>query len=134
MTQRTAAGSHGGYHIVQDVGDNFAFYAHLKTGNITVKPSDDPTTDQQIAALGNTGNTDAPHLHSHLIHGPNPLASNGLPFVIDKFPPDQRLVWRKGSETLFTGQFAPLQPRFAARDQSEASPLVLDIMNYAVGQ
>jgi hypothetical protein len=39
-----------------------------------------------------------------------------------------------GLDKLFTGQTAPLQPGFAARDQSEVSPLVLDVMNYAVGQ
>jgi hypothetical protein len=66
--------------------------------------------------------------------GPDPLASNGLPFVIDKFRLDQRVLSQSALDTLFTGQPAPLQPGFAAREQSEVSPLVLDIMNYAVGQ
>jgi hypothetical protein len=126
---------YGGNHIVQDIGNgNFAFYAHLKTGSVAVKPGDDLKSGQQIAALGNTGNTDAPHLHFHLMDGPDPLASNGLPFVIDKFRLDQRVLSQSALDTLFTGQPAPLQPGFAAREQSEVSPLVLDIMNYAVGQ
>ncbi|MCV7225692.1 M23 family metallopeptidase [Mycolicibacterium komossense] len=126
---------YGGNYIVQDIGDgNFAFYAHLKTASITVKPGDGLKTGQQIATLGNTGNTDAPHLHFHLMDGPDPLASNGLPFIINKFRLDQRVVSQSGLDTLFSGQPAPLQPGFAARDQSEVSPLVLDIMNYSVGQ
>ena len=33
---------YGGNHIVQDIGDgNYAFYAHLKTGSVAVKPGDD---------------------------------------------------------------------------------------------
>ena len=32
---------YGGNHIVQDIGDgNYAFYAHLKTGSVKVKPGD----------------------------------------------------------------------------------------------
>jgi hypothetical protein len=35
--------------------------------------------------LGNTGNTDSAHLHFHVMDGPSPLLSNGLPFVFTKF-------------------------------------------------
>lgn len=126
---------YGGNHIVQDIGDgNYAFYAHLKTGSITVKPGDELTSGQDIAALGNTGNTDAPHLHFHVMDSPDPLASNGLPFVIKSFRLDQRVLSQTSLDALFTGRPAPLQPGFAARDQSEVSPLVLDIMNYRLGQ
>jgi hypothetical protein len=126
---------YGGNHIVQDIGEgNYAFYAHLKTGSITVKPGDELKTGQDIAALGNTGNTDAPHLHFHVMDSPDPLASNGLPFVIKSFRLDQRVQSQAALDALFAGQPAPLQPGFAAREQSEVSPLVLDIMNYSVGQ
>lgn len=126
---------YGGNHIVQDLGDgNYAFYAHLKTGSITVKPGDDLKAGQDIAALGNSGNTDAPHLHFHVMDTPDPLASNGLPFVIKSFRLDQRVLSEAALDALFTGKGAPLQPGFAAREQSEVSPLVLDIMNYIVGQ
>jgi hypothetical protein len=126
---------YGGNHIVQDIGDgNYAFYAHLKPGSITVKPGDDLKSGQTIAALGNSGNSDAPHLHFHIVDGPDPLAANGLPFVIKSFRLDQRVKSEPDLDRLFTGQPAPLQPGFAARDQSEVSPLVLDIMNYSVGQ
>ena len=62
---------YGGNHIVQDIGDgNYAFYAHLKTGSVKVKVGDQLTTGQVIAALGNTGNSDAPHLHFHVMSTP----------------------------------------------------------------
>ena len=51
---------YGGNHVVQDIGGgNYAFYAHLKTGTVKVKPGDQLTSGQVIANLGNTGNTDA---------------------------------------------------------------------------
>ena len=84
---------YAGNHIVQDLGDgNFALYAHLKPGSITVKAGDDLKSGQTIAALGNSGNSDAPHLHFHVIDGPDPLAANGLPFVIKSFRLDQRVA------------------------------------------
>ncbi|BBZ01303.1 peptidase M23 [Mycolicibacterium chitae] len=126
---------YGGNHVVQDLGDGkYAFYAHLKPGSITVKEGDELTAGQQIAEMGNSGNSDAPHLHFHVMDGPHPLASNGLPFVFDSFRLDQRVASLSGLDRLFTGQPAPLQPGFAVRDETEVTPLVLDIMNYAVAQ
>ncbi len=126
---------YAGNHIVQDLGDgNFALYAHLKPGSITVKAGDELKSGQSVAALGNSGNSDAPHLHFHVIDGPDPLAANGLPFVLKSFRLDQRLASPAGLDRLLTGQPAPMQPGFATRDVSEVSPLDLDVMNYSVGQ
>ena len=76
----------GGNMIVTDIGDGrFAFYAHLQRGSLKVKLGDKVRTGDVIALLGNTGNTDAPHLHFHVMDGPSPLDANGLPFVFTRF-------------------------------------------------
>jgi hypothetical protein len=81
-----------GNHIVVDMGDgNFALYAHLKTGTVAVKAGDHVKAGDVIGHLGNTGNTSAPHLHFHVMDGPSPLASNGLPYEIDEFQGAGRL-------------------------------------------
>jgi hypothetical protein len=122
---------YGGNHIVQDIGDgNYAFYAHLKTGSLKVKVGDQLTTGQAIAALGNSGNTDAPHLHFHVMSTPDPLRSNGLPFLIDSFKLDNRIASMDDLGPLLQGKPAVMQPGFTARDESSASPLVLDVMTY----
>lgn len=122
---------YGGNHIVQDIGDgNYAFYAHLKTGSVRVKPGDRLTTGQVIASLGNTGNSDAPHLHFHVMSTPDPLRSDGLPFVIDAFRLDSRLQSQDALDPLLAGKQAALQPGFTARDEKDVSPLVLDVMSY----
>jgi hypothetical protein len=125
---------YGGNHIVQDIGDgNYAFYAHLKTGSVKVKPGDRLSTGQVIGNLGNTGNTDAPHLHFHVMSTPDPLMSNGIPFIFKSFKLDGRLASMDGIGDLLTGKPAPTQPGFTARDEENVSPLVLDVMSYAAG-
>ena len=123
---------YGGNHIVQDIGGgNYAFYAHLKTDSIKVHPGDRLTTGQPIAALGNTGNTDAPHLHFHVMNTPDPLRSNGLPFTFKSFMLDARMASTAALDPLMNGQPAQLQPGFAAKEESGVSPLTLDVMTYS---
>jgi murein DD-endopeptidase MepM/ murein hydrolase activator NlpD len=125
---------YGGNHIVQDIGDgNYAFYAHLKTGSVKVKPGDRLSTGQVIANLGNTGNTDAPHLHFHVMSAPDPLMANGLPFIFKSFKLDGRVASVDGVGDLLTGKPASAQAGLTARDEENVSPLVLDVMTYAAG-
>ena len=122
---------YGGNHIVQDIGDgNYAFYAHLKTGSVKVKEGDQLTSGQVIASLGNTGNSDAPHLHFHVMSTPDPLRSNGLPFAISSFRLDSRVASPDAVDALLQGKPAQMQPGFSARDVTDVSPLSLDVMTY----
>ena len=123
---------YAGNHIVQDLGDgNYALYAHIKTGEVKVKPGDQLTTGQVIGAVGNTGNSDAPHLHFHVMSTPDPLRSDGLPYVFTSFKLDSRMANADALGPLVAGTPAPLQPGFSARDESDVLPMELDVMTYA---
>ena len=76
----------GGNHVVVDMGSGrYAFYAHLQPGSAMVKVGQRVTVGQVLGRLGNSGNTDAPHLHFHVMDSPSPLASNGVPFRFTGF-------------------------------------------------
>jgi hypothetical protein len=123
---------YAGNHVVQDIGGgNYALYAHLETGSIKVKVGDRVSSGQVIALLGNTGNTDGPHLHFHVMSTPDPLRSDGLPFVLSSFRLDGRIASMDAEDAIEAGQPAPMQPSFTPRDESAVSPLVLDVMSYA---
>jgi hypothetical protein len=123
---------YAGNHIVQDLGDgNYALYAHLKTGSIKVKAGDRLTSGQVIALLGNSGNSDGPHLHFQVMSTPDPLRSDGLPFVLSAFRLDGRIASMEAEDAIEAGQPAPMQPGFTPRTESDVSPLVLDVMTYA---
>jgi murein DD-endopeptidase MepM/ murein hydrolase activator NlpD len=74
--------------VVVKIGDGqYAYYAHLQKGSdgVRVQPGERVRKGQVIGELGNTGNTDAPHLHFMMIDGKAPLTSGALPFEIDSF-------------------------------------------------
>jgi murein DD-endopeptidase MepM/ murein hydrolase activator NlpD len=52
---------------------------------VKVKLGDEVKKGAVLGKLGNTGNTSAPHLHFHVMNRPSPLASDGVPYLIDAF-------------------------------------------------
>lgn len=82
ITMDTVAGN----AVVLDIGDGqYAYYAHLKPGSVRVKAGDRVRRGQALAQIGNSGDARWPHLHFQVTHGPDILASEGVPFVIDRF-------------------------------------------------
>jgi murein DD-endopeptidase MepM/ murein hydrolase activator NlpD len=74
----------GGNYVVLDLGGGrYGFYAHIQPGSMRVKVGDRVRRGQALALLGNSGNSTEPHLHFHVMDGPSPLGSEGLPYEID---------------------------------------------------
>jgi hypothetical protein len=80
-----AADSGGNYVSVDIGGGRYAFYAHLVPGSVTVRVGQRVKVGQTLGLLGNTGNSNAPHLHFQIMDGPTPLASEGLPYTFSAF-------------------------------------------------
>jgi Peptidase family M23 len=79
----------GGNHVVVDIGHGrYAFYAHMQPGSVRVKVGQKVKVGQTLGLLGNSGNTDAPHLHFHVMDSPHPLLANGLPYRFANFTVD----------------------------------------------
>ena len=75
-----------GNFVVLDIRSGlFVNYAHMRPGSVTVKLGDKVRRGDQIGEVGNTGNSQAPHLHLHVMDSASPLASDGLPYVFDSF-------------------------------------------------
>jgi hypothetical protein len=126
---------YGGNHVVQDIGNgHYAFYAHMQEGDgVKVKVGDDLKAGQVVGLLGNSGNSDAPHLHFHVMNGPDPLAANGLPFEIDSFDLESRVISNDNTEGLLDdGTKAEYAPNFDDGPRTKESPLIRDVMGYKV--
>ena len=72
-------------------GGLYMLYAHLQAGSLKVKEGDKVKRGDPLGLVGNSGNSSAPHLHFHVMDGPSPLTSEGVPYVIDEFATRGRL-------------------------------------------
>jgi len=75
-----------GNYIILDLGQGqYALYAHLRPGSLRVKVGDRVRAGQVLAQLGNSGNSDAPHLHFQLMDANSVLGAQGLSYEIGSF-------------------------------------------------
>lgn len=96
----------GGNYVILDLGDGrYAFFAHLQPGSLRVKAGDKVKKGQVLGLLGNSGNSDAPHLHFHVADADSPLGSEGQPYLFESFELEGRI---DSIEPLLAGQPAKL--------------------------
>ncbi len=108
-----------GNHVVIDHGNGlYSFYAHLQRGSVEVEVGDEVQAGDQLGLLGNTGNSSAPHLHFHVMAGPSPVGSDGLPYVLDSF---LLAGVADGSEAQFDAALSEGEASFPSR--SELDPV-----------
>jgi hypothetical protein len=75
-----------GNFVIVDIGHgHFAYYGHFQPNTLKVHVGDKVRRGQVLALMGNSGNSDAPHLHFGIEDGPLPYASDSLPFVFSSF-------------------------------------------------
>jgi murein DD-endopeptidase MepM/ murein hydrolase activator NlpD len=117
----------GGNMIVVDIGGgNFAFYAHLQKGSLTVALGDKVTAGQELGLLGNTGNTTAPHLHFHVMDTSSPLDAQGLPYVFRRFTSRGVVA---GDAEIENGAPVEIDARLAG-EKAEAMPLNNEVVGF----
>ena len=76
-----------GNHVVIDIGnDRQVLLAHLVAGSVAVEEGEYVTSGALIGRVGNSGNSEAPHLHLHVQSAPE----TGIPF---RFRSTQRKRW-----------------------------------------
>ncbi|MFT4395642.1 M23 family metallopeptidase [Gordonia lacunae] len=75
-----------GNNLVLDIGSGFYVnYAHMQPGSVRFGAGDRVRRGDVLGQVGNSGNSVAPHLHVHVMNGPEFLGSEGVPSVTDRF-------------------------------------------------
>jgi Peptidase family M23 len=73
-----------GNNVIIDHGNGeYSLLAHFQEGSVRVKKGDRVKQGQVIGKLGNSGNSDGPHLHYHLMAGPQIFRNDGLPATFE---------------------------------------------------
>ena len=122
-----------GNFVVLDIGSGFFVnYAHMRPGSVKVKLGDKVKRGDLVGEVGNTGNSQAPHLHLHVMDGASPLASDGLPYVFDSFA--ITAVDEAGTEDFdkgeATGSALTLTPRVPPDKLENVLPLDLSVVDW----
>ena len=101
----------------------FAHYCHMPPGSVRVEAGERVRTGQKLGLLGNSGNTNGPHLHFGIQDGPQALTSTSLPFEIDRYRLEGTLVpGQTPSEVTVTG---------TPRAKQRSHPLVTSLSDYS---
>ena len=126
------ASLYAGNHVVVEIGPGkYAFYAHLAPGSVKVKKGDHVAASQILGKLGNSGNSDAPHLHFQITDSTSIFNANGLPFVFRQmgYQGHVKGAFGPAMDSLFDGTSADVDVSDAGR-RSLQMPLTLDIVNF----
>jgi hypothetical protein len=76
-----------GNYVIVDIGNKkYACYAHMINGSVRVKSGDSVKEGQVLGLMGNSGNSDLPHLHFQVVTDtPSFLGAEGYPHVYHSF-------------------------------------------------
>jgi hypothetical protein len=125
-----------GYTLLQQLGNfvvvyighgRFAFYAHFQPNTLKVKVGDKIRRGQVLALMGNSGNSDAPHLHFGIQDGPGPFVSDSLPYVFSSFTTTGTIT--NPFDDIAAGATAEIGPARAGRHKKEL-PLENDVITF----
>ncbi len=126
LTKQTAAGN----HVIVDMGNGLSYvFGHMQPGSVRVQVGDRVTTGQVLGLVGNSGNTDAPHLHMHVMTGPDIFQGRGIPYgfanytVTGSFPTIDDFIPEPPGPPINRINVTP-------RSVQKAYPLELDILNF----
>jgi hypothetical protein len=117
-----------GNYVVERIGaGRYAFYTHMQPGSLRVRKGTRVRSGQVIGLLGNSGNSDGPHLHFHIMDAPSPLLANGLPFTFKSFRGEGVV---EELDPLFTGAPAQIDPGALAGRHRGQLPLNNQLLDF----
>jgi hypothetical protein len=122
----------GNFVVTEIGGGAFVLYAHLRPGSVTPRPGDRVKRGDRIGEVGNTGNSQAPHLHLHVMDGPDGLLANGLPYVFESYaiPASDEAGTADFDRAEATGSPLTLTRRVPPKAVRNALPLDLSIVDW----
>ena len=122
-----------GNSVILDIGGgNYALYAHFQPGSVRVEEGDREERGEVLGLVGNSGNSLAPHLHFHVMSGPQSLASNGLPYEVDSFEVTGRNTAGTAAFDEAEAEGTPLKidPVAPAKTVTDAMPLDQTVVSF----
>jgi murein DD-endopeptidase MepM/ murein hydrolase activator NlpD len=83
-----------GNYVIIEMPEAYAVLAHAQTGSVKVSVGERVVVGQHLANVGHSGNSTSPHLHFHLMDGPDPRTASGVPCCFHEYEALRQGVWR----------------------------------------
>jgi len=91
----------GNYIIIKQAeSDVYALFAHLRPEFVLVKKNEEITIGQQLAQVGHTGNSTAPHLHFQLMDRIDLKTAKGIPCSFDGYERFEDGSWQAMGDSM----------------------------------
>lgn len=120
-----------GNYIILNLGtDRYAFYGHLQAGSLRVKNGDRVRRGQVLGQIGNSGNSDAPHLHFHVMDANRPLSAEGVPYAFGAFELLKVLTMEQIEQLLMGHESFPDRPDTPRSPRENEIPLGHGIVRF----
>lgn len=74
-----------GNYVIVEGAEGVAIYGHLRAGSVRVSEGERVDAGAVLGTVGNSGNSTMPHLHFHLMDGPDPMTARGLPCAFRRY-------------------------------------------------
>jgi len=81
----------GNFIVLKKAEGVYSLMAHARTGSVRVSKGEKVIEGQQLAQVGHSGNSTAPHLHFQLMDSPSLMEAKGLPCCFKSYQ-----VWQHG--------------------------------------
>ena len=114
----TSQNAFGNSVVIEFDDGRYGAYCHLKPGTVSVAANQRVTPGQVIGSLGNSGNSDCPHLHFHVCNSPEALFSEGLPFSFASY----QLLGT------YTDLFSPWTPSASPQTRTSEMPEINQVL------
>jgi len=79
VAEHRGSGDPGNHVVIDHQNGEFSMIAHLRAGSLLLTEGQRVEQAQPLGALGNSGDSFAPHVHYQLQDGPDWMTANGLP-------------------------------------------------------
>lgn len=90
----------GNYIIIKTEADIFVLLAHLQNNSVLVAEGDSVKVGQEIAKIGNSGNTSQPHLHIQAMTNMDFMDPNSQPVPMSFMVGNQQSVFYKRNDRI----------------------------------
>jgi hypothetical protein len=106
----------------------FAAYGHLQRGSVSVRAGERVRRGEVLGRVGNSGQSGGAHLHFQLSDGPDPISSDGIPYVFRRFSLAGMVT---NVEEFLTGAAnAQIVPRSPASPRRKQLPLHATVVRF----